>query len=225
MVRWLYARASSARLLFFINSGRVHIYAISQGREVPLTILGPGEVLGGDTFFDASVWTVNVVSKGAALSLLTWQRLRSQKENCPALLSKLQDYCTRFESTAQLFIKSRRSRRRFDRKKMSGRVTIDLLDEKDQATGLSTKGELLDISKGGLALSLRFSKKKNASALLGKRIRVNIRHDASAVNLLRIGQVMAVRCHDFVGNDYSLHVEFETELSNGDIPQAAVKGR
>jgi hypothetical protein len=34
---------------------------------------------------------------------------------------------------------------------------------------------------------------------------------------------MAVRCFDFVGNDYSLHVEFESELSNSEIHQAVGK--
>ena len=108
---------------------------------------------------------------------------------------------------------------------MFGRVTIDLLDQHGQETGLTAKGELLDLSKGGVALSLRFSKKKNAAALLGQKIRVNIRPDASAAALLRIGKVMAVRCHDFIGNEYSLHVEFETELSPAEIQRVAGKGR
>ncbi len=211
--------------LFFVNSGRVQVNAVSQGRVVPLKVVGPGEILGSETFFDPSVWTVNVVSRGAHLALLTWQRLQSQKDNCPALHSKLQNFCTRFTSPNKHFSKSSQTRRHFERKKGVGRVTIDLLDQDGKEMGLAVKGELLDLSKGGVALSLRFSKKKNAAALLGKRIRVSIRPDVTAAPFLRIGKVMAVRCHDFIGNDYSLHVEFETELSNAEFQQTAGKER
>ncbi len=211
--------------LFFVNSGRVQINAVSQGREVPLTVLGPGEIMGRDTFFDASVWTVNAVSRGAFLSLLTWQRLQSQNENCPALPSKLQNFCLRFASLSNLFAKTSRTRRLSERKKVSGRVTIDMLDQHGNEMGLAAKGELMDISMGGVAFNLRFSKKENAAALLGQKIRVNFRPDASAAPLLRIGQVMAVRCHDFIGSDYSLHVEFESALSSAEIQLVAGKGR
>jgi CRP-like cAMP-binding protein len=211
--------------LFFVNSGRIQISAVSQGREVPIKVVGPGEILGGDTFFDVSVWTVNVVSKGASLSLLTWERLQSQKENCPALHSKLQDFCARFTSPSKYFSKSSRTRRQFERKKAVGRVTIDLLDQHGRETGLAARGELLDLSRGGVALTLRFSKKKSAAALLGKKIRVNIRPDVASVVLLRIGKVMAVRCHDFIGNDYSLHIEFDSELSSAEIQQVVGKDR
>ncbi len=207
--------------LFFVNSGHVQMLADSQGREVPLKVFGPGEIMGGDTFFDASVWTVNAVSKGAFLSLLTLQRLQSQKDNCPALYSKLQDFCMRYISPGDLFRKTNRTRRNSERKKMAGRVTVDMLDQHGNNTGLGGKGELLDISKKGVALSLRFSKKKNAAALLGQKIRVNIRAGVSAAPRPCIGKVMAVRCHDFIGNDYSLHIQFETELSITEIEQFA----
>ncbi|MBU1567871.1 MAG: cyclic nucleotide-binding domain-containing protein [Proteobacteria bacterium] len=210
--------------LFFVNSGHVQMYAESQGREMPLKLFGPGEIMGGDIFFEASVWTVNAVSKGAFLSLLTLQRLQSQKDNCPALHSKLKDFCTRYISPDILFKKTSRTRRHSERKKVSGRVTIEMLDQHGNDAGLAGKGELLDLSQGGVALSLRFTKKKNAAALLGQKIRVNIRPDVSTAPLLRIGKVMAVRCHDFVGSDYSLHIQFENELSSMEIQQVVGKG-
>jgi len=211
--------------LFFVNSGSVQIRAVSQGREVPLKVIRPGEIFGSDTFFDVSVWTVNAVSKGASLSLLTWESLHSQKESCPALHAKLRDFCTRFIMPSNHFSTSSRTRRHFERKKVDGRVTINLLDQDGQETGLVAKGELLDISMGGVALSLRFSKKKSAAALFGKKIRVNIRPAAAPITVLCIGKVMAVRCHDFIGNDYSLHVEFDNELSSAEIQQVVGKGR
>lgn len=192
--------------LFFVNSGRVEEYVVSHGREIPLKVVGSGEILGSDTFFDSSVWTVNVVSKGALLSMLTQQRLGEMQDNFPALHTKLRDFCGRFPPCTNHFSKGGRSRRRTERRKVIGRVTIALLSEDGNDTGMGGKGELLDISQGGVALSLRFAQKKNTSALLGKKVRVNLRPDASTRDLLRIGKVMAVRCRDFIGNDYSLHI-------------------
>ncbi len=210
--------------LFFVNSGHVQINTVSQGGEMPLREVGPGEIFGGDTFFEPSVWTVTAVSKGAYLSQLTRQRLQSQKDNCPALYAKLQEFCLKCAVTGNIFSSSR-TRRKFERKKASGRISIDLLDQQGKDMWLVTKGVLLDVSKGGVAISLRFSKKKNAAALLGHKIRLNILPDTATEPLLRIGKVMAVRCHDFIGNDYSLHVQFDEELSNAEILQAVGKGR
>jgi len=209
--------------LFFVNNGRLKINVLSNGREVPLKIVGPGEILGSESFFEASVWTVTIISKGASLSLLTWEKLQSDKETYQILQEKLKEFCTRFPSFSTFFTKTNRTRRQFERKKLPGQVAIDLLDQNGKDKGLAAKGELLDLSRGGVALTLRFNKKSNASALLGQKVRVGIRPDATAALLQRVGKVMAVRCFDFVGNDYSLHVEFESELSNSEIHQAVGK--
>jgi hypothetical protein len=86
---------------------------------------------------------------------------------------------------------------------------------------LGTKGDLLDISRGGLAFSLRFSKKQNAIALLGQGLRVTVRTDVSAVSVHKNGIVKAVQCHDYVGNDYTIHLEFGEELSSAEVSQLA----
>lgn len=211
--------------LFFVNSGRVQLYAVSEGREVPLKIVGPGEIIGFGTFFEISVWTVNAKSMGAELKVLTREKLHRQKDAYPALQSKLMDYCARFQSSNALFSRTKRTRRQFERKKISGRAAIVLLDEQGNETGIGAKGDLLDISRGGLSFSLRFSKKKNAAALLGKKIRVNIRTDTSISSFSCDALVMAIRCHDYVGNDYSLHVEFQKELNKVEMQQVVGKAK
>jgi len=66
---------------------------------------------------------------------------------------------------------------------------------------------------------LRFSKKQNAIALLGQGLRVTVRTDVSAVSVDRNGVVKAVQCHDYVGNDYTIHMEFGEVLSNAEVSQ------
>ena len=210
--------------LFFINSGRVQVYAVSQDREVPLRIFGPGEILGVANFFDISVWTVGATSLGAELYVLTRGKLQWLKEGNPALEGKLMEFCTRFPSPNTLFSKTGRSRRKHERRKVIGRATMIVLDEQEKETAIGAKGDILDVSKGGLSFSLRFSRKKNAEALLGRKISINMRADNSNGSVTCKAKVMAVRCCDFIGSDYSLHVQFQQELDNIQLQQVLGKG-
>jgi CRP-like cAMP-binding protein len=203
--------------LFLVNRGQVQVTAGSEGRPILLNNYGPGDVLGGENFFDASVWTTTVISRGSSLSRLRRAKLIAMKESHPALYGKLQNYCHKYPTAGMLFKKHRRTRRVHERHKAQGRVAIDVLDGQGKDTGLTLKSELLDLSRGGVALSLRFSKKKNAAALLGQLIRVHLRPKAATQALARTGQVKAVLCHDFVGNEYSLHVQFDTELESKEV--------
>lgn len=211
--------------LFLVNSGQLQVTTASEGRQMLLKSYGPGEIVGGETFFDASVWTVNLVSRGASIISVPRLKLLAMKESQPALYGKIQDYCGRYPSTGLLFQKSRRTRRAHERRKAQGRVSIDLLDAQGGDTGVITKGELLDLSRGGVSLSLRFSKKKSAAALLGHHIRVHLRPKSVAKPLAPIGKVMAIRCHDYVGNEYSLHIQFAEELSASEVLQLTTGGR
>jgi len=206
--------------LFFVNRGRVQLYAVSQGREVALKTLSPGEIMGAGTFFEVSVWTVNAKSMGAELSLLHHKNLRSLKEAHPALQSKLREFCAKFPSSNTLFKDTKRTRRTSERKTLSGRTTITLIDKQGMTTGMGAKGDLLNISKGGVSFCLHFSQKEAANTFLGKAIRISIRSDISIPSLVRDGKVVAVRCQDFIGNEYSLHVKFDTPMTASEVQRA-----
>lgn len=211
--------------LFFVNSGRVQLFAVSQDREIPLKICNAGEILGAANFFDISVWTVNARSLGTEILFLGRKELLRQKEIHPAFEGKLLEFCSRFPSPNTLFSKTGRSRRQFERKKTSGQATIVVLDEQEKETGVGAKGDILDVSRGGMSFSLRFSRKKNAEALLGRKIKVNMRSDKSSTSVTCNATIKAVRCCDFIGSDYSLHVQFQQELDNTQLQQVMGKGR
>ena len=205
--------------LFFVNSGRVQLFSASRGGEYALKVVEAGEIFGAETFFDISIWTMSARSLGADLSLLTWDRLLRLKESNPALRTKLMDFSSQFKLTNTIFNRLVSTRRQFDRIQASGRVSIALLKGTGEENILGKKGNLLDISRGGLAFSLRFSKKKNAVALLGQNLRVSIRGDISTVSLQKDGVVKSVQCHDYVGNDYAIHMEFGETLSDVELVQ------
>ena len=211
--------------LFFVDRGRVQLFSASHGGEYALKVLEAGEIFGAETFFDISTWTMSARSLGADISLLTWDRLLKLKDNTPALRTKLMDYCSQFKLTNISFDKPGTTRRRFDRIKVNGKVAVSLLNKIGEESFFGTKGNLLDISRGGLAFSLRFSKKKNAVALLGQDVGVTVQTDLSTHSVQRVGVVKAVQCHDFVGNDYTIHLEFQKTLSSAEVSQVAGKKR
>ena len=211
--------------LFFVDRGRVQLFSASHGGEYALKVLEAGDIFGAETFFDISTWTMSARSLGADISLLTWDRLLKLKDNTPALRTKLMDYCSQFKLTNISFDKPGTTRRHFERVKVTGKVAVSLSNKLDKESFFGTKGNLVDISRGGLAFSLRFSKKKNAVALLGQDVGVTVQTDLSPHSVQRTGVVKAVQCHDFVGNDYTIHLEFQKTLSSAEVAEVAGKKR
>ena len=205
--------------LFFINSGQVQLYAVAEGKEIPLKTMGPGEIMGGGTFFEASVWTLNARSLGVELFVLSRRKLEKLVEEHPALESKLNDFCSAFTSSRELFKKTRRSRRRYERKKISGRASISLLDREGKDTGSGFKGELSDISRGGLSFIVNISRKRNALLLFGGRLRISIPTGSGLKksHYVHTGRIVAVRGHHVVSNEYSIHVEFGKALEYQEV--------
>ncbi len=206
--------------LFFVDRGKVQLFSASHGGEYAMKTLEAGEIFGAETFFDISIWTMSARSLGADISQLTWDRLLNLKESNPALRTKLMDYCSQFKLNNIAFDKPGTTRRRFERVRISGKVAVALVRNTGEESLFGTKGNLIDISRGGLAFSLRFSKKKNAIALLGQDVSVTVRTDLSPHSVQRNGVIKAVQCHDFVGNDYTIHMEFQKTLSSAEVSQA-----
>ena len=209
--------------LFFVNSGRVQLYTTRNGRDTPFKTVEEGEIFGADSFFDISVWTYNAKSLGASLSVLTWKRLAFLNKDYPAMQNNLLEYCSRFRTDSAYFGKPSTSRRKYERKKLAGRATMELLSVTGDKTGQVARGDLLDISQGGVAFVLRFHRKEYATDLLGKHVKVIVRPDNSITPLKKSGMVKAVRSHDFVGNDYSIHLEFDELLGAAEVSQAVAK--
>ncbi len=212
-------QGSKARTLIFINSGQVQIQVINQGRLMPLQVKEAGEIIGTGTFFEASVWTTNLKSLNCELSLLPRKKLEALKKYYPALESKLVTFCSDFQPTSTQLKKSKKNRRQFIRKNVSGRMVFTVLDTRGKEISAEAKGNLIDISPGGMAFSIHSSKKRNAVALFGRQLKISINTGVGSKMLVRQSAVQAVRDIDIVGNEYSLHVEFGKKLNGSEIQQ------
>jgi CRP-like cAMP-binding protein len=212
-------QGQSLSTLFLINRGRVQLYAKSQGRDVPLTVLSQGEIFGAETFFEVSVWTVNAKSQGADLFLLPVQKFDELREKYPGFGAKFRDYCSGFQTANNIFRKTRKSRREFERKKASGRVAFLLLDKNGNEASTYVKGDMLDVSQGGLSFALHSSNRENALAMFGQRIRMKFTGNAGNELFVYEGVVMAVRDLNLIGNEYSLHIRYDKRISPLEMQQ------
>ncbi|MEE4243568.1 MAG: PilZ domain-containing protein, partial [Desulfopila sp.] len=88
-----------------------------------------------------------------------------------------------------------------------------LLGKDGKETGVRFKGELFDISRGGVSFFMRVSKKKNADMLFGNKIRITLPTGGGRQQDFS-GIIVAVRGHHVVSNEYSVHVRFASQLAS-----------
>lgn len=201
--------------LFFINSGKVKLYFDAKGGEVLVKTMGRGEIFGGDSFFEASVWTISVAAIGSSeISVLTQQALRKWTEEFPGLESKLQDFCHKTENIDDFIKRSSNDRRVHKRYRVSGNVTTTLLDNRDRSLGTNSMAELFDISEGGLSFLLRISQKENSRLLLGRKMQLTLRlGEGGGESIILTGEILAVKKIYAVDKEYSLHMKFDNVIT------------
>jgi hypothetical protein len=217
-------QGSRQSTLYFIKSGKVELFFQENGKDVLVNTMGQGEILGAGTFFEASVWTINARSLGAEVSILQLDKLQQWQKNFPALESNLNDFCIRFKVPHESFRRMGRDRRVFERIRVAGRVAMSLLDKDGKETGIGAKGDLFDISAGGVAFFLRISQKKNARLLFGRKVSVTIASAQASVFTLT-GIVLAVRSQPVVGNEYSVHVRFSRVVDQNELKNFVDMGK
>ncbi|BHH84627.1 cyclic nucleotide-binding domain-containing protein [Desulforhopalus sp. 52FAK] len=203
--------------LMFVNSGRVQLYTQIEGREIGLQMVQDGDLLGHDTFFELSVWTSGAKSLGAEVYSLSFENLQKLEKKFPGIESKMADYCSRLDTSTTLMRKMKRSRRQLERKAISARVSYVLLESETETTGVNGKGDILDISQGGLCFIVHSSKRKNTHQFFGKKILLKINKSHTSAPVERNGKILAVRDHDIIGNAYSVHVQFNTILTGTEL--------
>ena len=81
---------------------------------------------------------------------------------------KINDYCIKLESVADLLKAKRLERRVKERLNLSGKVIVQAIDDEKMPVGKPSRGELLDISASGLAFIFKTTQ-KSAAMMLGER--------------------------------------------------------
>ncbi len=203
--------------LYFINSGQARLTCLRGNEEIFLRKLGPGEIVGAGPFFDVSVWTVSLTVYGKTnLHVLERDIFLELLDKYPGIEPCLADYCLKTETVPELLKMSGADRRQHVRFPVTILVKHTILDEFGKPSMRSFKGEIVDLSVGGLSFYIRISRKENARLLLGKGITTTIPVDGGeAVDC--IGKIVAVRSQNYVDSDYSVHVQFDELLSDDKV--------
>jgi len=200
--------------LFFVNKGRVKLFFHERESETLVHIIGKGNVFGGNSFFDNSLWTLNATSMGAVeLSTLSMDKVEEWGDVYPSLEKKLQEYCQRYDKVNEFFITSGANRRQKERKALSGSVYMVLSGDGEDASETIIRGECSDISSGGLSFLAKIGQKKNARLLLGRHIGLFFKDaDQEERKLSLSGTVVAVRNLNAIDMGRSVHIHFDEEL-------------
>ena len=200
--------------LYFVNSGYLSLSCNAGGNEIFLKRMQPSDVLGGEQFFSASVWTVTLKALSAVqLHVLDQSKWADILAAEPGIEEKLQRYCSKYKKIAELLQMSGDDRREYPRHSSCLITKNMLLDPYGKKGKRSFNGELIDISKAGLAFTIRIAKKENAKLLLGRQIVTTISVDGRELTPCT-GVIVGVKNQDPVMFDFSVHVKLSKKIDD-----------
>ena len=205
--------------LYFVNSGSVTLSCQSGDNESFLKRLQPGEVIGVGPFFSVSVWTVSMAAQTTSqVHVLSRRNFLELKKSHPKIERKLEGFCNKYDTVPELLKMSGADRRESARYSIAVKVKNILLDPYGNAGKRSFRGELIDISKGGLCFSIKISTRQNARLLLGRQIVTEI--TLRDGNILKcFGVIVGVKIYEIDVQDFSVHVKFYRNLEQVDFKQ------
>jgi CRP-like cAMP-binding protein len=195
--------------LYFIDKGRLQIFYRQEDKTILLKTLGSGDIVGEDTFFfaDAFCTTSVITDSPVKLYVLEKDHLAKLNEKAPGLGPKINDYCLKLESVADLLKAKNLERRVKERLDLPGKVIVQILDDEKKPAGKPFRGELLDISTSGLAFIIKTTQ-KSAAMMLGRKLNMALSFAEleSDLKFKCVGTVVAMNSEPF--NEYIVHAEF-----------------
>ncbi|MBM9520943.1 cyclic nucleotide-binding domain-containing protein [Desulforhopalus vacuolatus] len=208
------------RSLFLLNSGNVSLSYTSGGIEHFLRRVNPGVVLGGDHFFDASVWTVTLKALSPVEVQVVDQKAWTKiKNEVPQIFENLRSYCAKEINSSKIVTLSGDNRRAASRYAIHTQTRHQFLDpagKYSRRTNRIFKGELLDLSRSGVAFSLKFVRRETSLEMLGRHIQTGFKMD-HGFSADYPGIVVSVRLFDPLSQSYSVHIKFSREIDNDEF--------
>ena len=198
--------------LLFIEKGRVSIFYKHDTKNKHVIQLGPGDILGDDTFFNISL---NRLSAGCTtdveVRVLSRKDASKWQDSLPGLYEKVADFATKYGKSSFALQQKNSSGRKYERYHIGGMVTAYVLDNQQKRTSTYFRGGIGDISRSGISFSMKCSKKQTARALLNRSIDVLIEYDDFPGGALETrGKIVRVTFH--LHSDYTVHAQFESIL-------------
>ncbi|RJP96121.1 MAG: hypothetical protein C4518_00680 [Desulfobacteraceae bacterium] len=205
--------------LYFINRGEVKALFNQGGKENLIGLLKVGDILGQEPFFSATVCTVSMIPLSSVkVTYLETDVLKKWKKDAPALESKLYNYCIKNDPVKKAMDEKGLERRSDTRLNISGVAMFQLLEKSGNPMGKAYKGELSDISAGGISFIIKSSKKETVRMLLGRRLLISFKLPMKN-NIYKDleEQMTVIAAQAQVFDDYSIHLKFDNKWESSAI--------
>jgi len=203
--------------LYFIQSGFVNLTYRLNEYDRFLKRLRPGDVIGVQSLFDASVWSVSLVAqKNVGIYSLLYDRFGQLVSRYPEVENTLQNYCSNKDQVSELLQMSGEERRQAPRFALQAMIHNTLLDRFGIVGKREFKAEIVGISTGGLRFLTRISKRENRQSLLGRMIISEIENGESTT-LTSKGTIIGVKEQKGMDKYHTIHVRFEKPLSQSQV--------
>jgi c-di-GMP-binding flagellar brake protein YcgR len=108
-------------------------------------------------------------------------------------------------------------RRQQERIDVKGKTIVQLLENDSKPIGKPFKGDLTDVSLGGLAFTINTKKQDTARLLLGRKLKIiaGIVTVDSPIEISREGTIIGAK--EKKRGQYSIHLKFDTFVSENKI--------
>ncbi len=207
------------RRLYFIDRGELKLVCRQDAEERLIRSVGVGTLAGGDTFFSVSVCTTSLVAQSRSrLRYLDHEIYDGWRRTMPSLAAKLEAYFSKTVKDHELLNEQEINRRRHARVKIGGILHYHILNSAGEPLTDAFKGNLSDISAGGLSFFIRITHPKIPQMLLGRKIKVEftIAGGPSGTHISETGIVIGVIDH--FSSNYSVHLRFDRQLPETLLP-------
>ncbi|MFH0782468.1 MAG: cyclic nucleotide-binding domain-containing protein [Pseudomonadota bacterium] len=213
-------------VLYFLKSGDVSLNCLSGGNEIFLKRLGPGSILGGDHFFSASIWTVTLRAlSDVHMQVLDHKVFLEIAEKYQVVAEVLRQYSLNYAGVPDLIKISGDERREYPRFPVTLFSKNDLLDPYGKKGKRSLKGELVDISRNGLAFIVKISSQSNAKLMLGRQIISEIQAAENVVLAECYGVIVGIQYQDGGKETSIVRVKFSKKIEDGTFSRILSLGR
>lgn len=201
--------------LYFVIDGQIKSVFTKGREEMLIQTMGPGSIAGADSFFSISVATTSLAAVSTAkVGILTDEAVRSIKDTYPSILPKLKDYCLNFDRAYDLLVQKGLNRRHYERFAISGTLKFFVISGDGKILTNEHRGELSDVSLGGVSFYIKTANRDHAHNLLGRRLllRFGLPTQKGLLSAERTGIITGVISHMF--SDYSVHIKFDKLLDS-----------
>ncbi len=210
--------------LYFINSGQAKHLFTQGNREMFIKRVGPGNIAGEDTFFDASHCTSTLVAiDRVKANFISNDALKNWRDSVPELEGKLRTFCDKEEKINDLLKRNAMDRRTQRRVVFPGRVLLKVVNYSGEPVGNTMQGKIGDVSISGASFFIKAVDREHAQMLLGNKLHLRFNMPPNMVEFERIGLALGVKYHEDAGNSldeqYSVHIKFDRNLSDKDISE------